>query len=139
MVISFFIAIYFKWIYKGDMEASMQLVIGVLITTIGWITITLLTKPEDDAVLSRFYQKVRPHDFGWKTWLKKSGIKSESSGGGIGKEVLAMVLGCLMVYGYLFGMGYWIYGEGMNAIIWILVGVVCSFSLWKLWGKLSFS
>ncbi|HEX5112606.1 MAG TPA: sodium:solute symporter family protein [Saprospiraceae bacterium] len=139
MIISFCVAIYFEWFYEGSMESSEKLVIGVLITTIGWITVTLFTKPEEDAVLTRFYQKVRPHDFGWKPWLKKTGIKSERNGGGMGKEVLAMLLGCIMVYGFLFGMGYWIYGEALNASIWIAIGIISSYALWKLWRKLSFS
>ena len=140
MVISFVMAIYFEWFYTGQMDSSVKLVVGVLITTIGWVTVTLLTKPESNEVLSKFYQQVKPHPLGWKRWLKATGQTTEiRSGAGGGYELLAMVVGCLMVYGYLFGMGYWIYGEGMYAIIWTAVGLISSWALWRMWGKLSFS
>jgi solute:Na+ symporter, SSS family len=140
MVISFITAVYFEWFYTGQMDSSEKLVVGVSLTTIGWITVTLLTKPETDAVLLKFYQQVKPHAFGWKKWLKANGISVQTNAGaGFGYEILAMILGCLMVYGFLFGMGYWIYGEGMNAIIWLVVGVISSWGLWKMWPKLSFS
>ncbi|HXR79713.1 MAG TPA: hypothetical protein VN763_02295, partial [Saprospiraceae bacterium] len=140
MVISFVMAIYFEWFYTGQMDSSVKLVVGVLITTIGWVTVTLLTKPESNEVLSKFYQQVKPHPLGWKRWLKATGQTTEiRSGAGGGYELLAMVVGCLMVYGYLFGMGYWIYGEGIYAIIWTGVGLISSWALWRMWGKLSFS
>ncbi len=38
-----------------------------IVTTIVWLTVTLLTRPEPDEVLVRFYRHVRPDVRGWKT------------------------------------------------------------------------
>ena len=139
MIISFLVAVYFQWFYTGPMDGSMKLVVGVLITTIGWIAVTLLTKPENDAVLAKFYQQVKPHAFGWRSWLRKVNIPVDTSGSsGFGNELLAMILGCLMIYGFLFSLGYWIYGDIIYASIWFVVGIITSLWLWKLWPKLSF-
>jgi len=35
------------------------------VTTAVWVLVTLLTPPEPDEVLLRFYRKVRPHATGW--------------------------------------------------------------------------
>lgn len=51
----------------------------------------------------------------------------------------AMILGCLMVYGFLFGLGYWIYGELGLAAVYFSVGVISGWILKRMWGKLSFA
>ena len=141
MIISFIVAIYFQMLYTGDLLDHEKLVIGVAITTVGWILVTLLTKPEEDAVLRKFYTQVKPHKGGWNPWLKKMpGLDhSVSPGGGLLPELGAMILGCLMVYGFLFGLGYWIYGEMGLAAVYFSVGVISGWILKRMWGKLSFA
>lgn len=141
MLISFIVAFYFEILYKGDLIAHEKLIIGVLITTIGWITVTLLTKPESDAVLRKFYLQVRPHNAGWKGWLRKTGdieipLDNRSS---LSMEIGAMILGCVMVYGYLFGLGYWIYGDMIKTLLFIGIGFISTIALWRMWPKLSFT
>jgi solute:Na+ symporter, SSS family len=57
MVISFLVAIYFQFVHGAlglpAIDPSMQLVIGVLVTTAGWLTVTFLTPPADAATLGR--------------------------------------------------------------------------------------
>src|SRR5688572_3820154 len=141
MVISFLVAVYFELIYKGDLASHEKLVIGVLITTIGWLLVTFLTKPETDDVLRKFYLQVRPHNAGWKPWLRKTGTADNLADGtsSLGLDISAMLLGCTMVYGYLFGLGYWIYGDIMMTIIFFGVGILSTLILWRMWPKLSFS
>lgn len=141
MAISFLVAVYFEIFYKGGMVAYEKLIVGVLITTIGWVAITLLTKPESDIVLKKFYLQVRPHNVGWRSWLRKTGLieNNNDDRSGVGLEIAAMLIGCLMIYGYLFGIGYWIYGEGVHALISFGVGLISSYLLWRMWPKLSFS
>jgi Na+/proline symporter len=141
MVISFLVAVYFETIYSGQMASHEKLVIGVLITTIGWVAVTLLTAPESDDVLRSFYLRVRPHRLGWNAWLKKSDAlpKADKEGSGMLLELGAMVIGCLMVYGFLFGLGYWIYGQLPNTLISFAVAFGSAWALWKLWPKLSFA
>lgn len=141
MAISFAVAVYFELIYKGDLAAHEKLVIGVVLTTIGWLLVTFLTKPESDEVLRKFYLQVRPHNVGWKGWLRKTGTKdaTRENSSSLGFDLTAMLLGCTMVYGYLFGLGYWIYGDVLMAMIFLGVGVLSTFILWRMWPRLSFS
>jgi SSS family transporter len=140
MVISFIVAVYFELIYTGDMVSHEKLVYGVIITTIGWITVTLLTKPESNDVLLNFYNRVKPHPVGWRPWLKQSNISEGTNGSsGMMLEIWAMVVGCLMVYGFLFGLGYWIYGDWMKMFISLAVGLVSGFVLSRIWPRLTFS
>src|SRR5208337_3160216 len=44
---------------KGALETT-------IVTTIVWLSVTLLTKPEPDETLLRFYRHVRPDVRGWK-------------------------------------------------------------------------
>lgn len=141
MVISFCVAIYFELIYSGSLASHEKLVLGVLITTIGWITVTLMTKPESDEVLRKFYIQVRPHRLGWNAWLRKTPViaAADKEGSGMLLELCAMLIGCLMVYGFLFGLGYWIYGDLMKTLISFGVAIMSSWLLWKMWPKLSFA
>lgn len=142
MAISFIVAIYFELIYKGDLLSHEKLVWGVLITTAGWILVTFMTKPESDQVLEKFYTQVRPHNVGWNRWLRKSSVaaipKTEGSSGML-NEIGAMLIGSLMVYGFLFGIGYWIYGDFIKMSISLLFASLSSWGLYRLWPKLSFS
>lgn len=141
MVISFLVAFYFQFFYEGDLAAHERLIIGVLITTAGWLLVTLLTRPEKDEVLLQFFLRVRPHVIGWKKWLDKTGRTdlAAQQKRTLGLEIAAMLAGCLMVYGILFGLGYWIYGQTMYAIVFMLAGFISMFVLWRIWPRLSFS
>ncbi len=124
MIISFAVACFFQWgapacgltawLESGwraewlDLSA-WKLLIGVAVTTVGWLTVTFLTPKEPEAVLAAFEAKV-------KTNLKD-----------LPRGVLCSVLGCLVIYCGLFGFGYILYGLGdmphATAIGWPLLAV----------------
>ena len=64
MVISFVVALTLTRVDTG-LESWQELLVGVAITTVGWIATTLLTRPTDPATLRSFYQKIRPAGPGW--------------------------------------------------------------------------
>ena len=133
MVISFLVALYFAFVHARlglePVPTHIQLVIGVLITTAGWILVTLATAPESQAVLSRFYTLIRPAAIGWKPVIK-SGLASESirqdqvNPGKLPMQILAMVVGCFLVYAVLFAIGYWLYGQMNYALPALIASVV---------------
>jgi DNA-directed RNA polymerase specialized sigma24 family protein len=45
-------------------DPAFQLVLGVAITTAGWLTVTFLTRPTDRATLRAFYDKIKPISLG---------------------------------------------------------------------------
>src|SRR6185312_7053471 len=47
-------------------EFAWIMIITVAITTVVWLTVTYLTKPESQATLTAFYRRTRPSRTGWE-------------------------------------------------------------------------
>ena len=77
MVISFLVAVYLHFVHTRlgfpVARSDAALVIGVIITTLGWLAVTLLTRPTDRATLQSFYDKIRPAPAGWQRAVDTSG------------------------------------------------------------------
>ena len=138
MVISFLVAIYFQFGHTrlgfASPDPSIALVIGVGVTTLGWLTVNLLTKPTDRATLQSFYDRIRPAPRFWRAGVDTSQVASDGDNPVAG--FLAWFLGCLAVYATLFGTGYILYGR-------IEIGLACaaiaaSIGLWRTMPKLGF-
>ncbi len=127
MGISFLIALIFFINGKLDtplfiLAGHWKLIIGVVITTIGWVIVTLLTKPTDSETLDKFEALI---------------YGSESKFHNIGYKVLAFFLGIIGTYSFLFATGYFIYGNTTLAITLSIVALFCSALLIKNWKKIS--
>jgi Na+/proline symporter len=79
------------------------------VTTVVWVLVTLLTSPEPDDLLLRFYAKVRPHVTGWKRIATLAPELPQTRD--LGQNLLAWALGCAMVYAALFGIGKLCFGQ----------------------------
>lgn len=144
MTVSFVLALYFQFVHPltglPALSESIQLILGVTITTISWIIVTLFTSPTDTPTLRNFYRLTRPGGPGWKKvirdadedndWIEASDVKWDVPFG-----IVLMILGCLAIYGTLFATGYWIYGQYLPATILTIVAGITSFLLIKLWDK----
>ena len=140
MTVSFVVALYFEVLHNrlfDPIEDHWKLLLGVTITTISWLTVTLLTQPESNEVLVRFYEKVRPSSIGWKQVLKNNPSVTEEMGQ-LPFEIMLMVVGSFTVYGALFCIGFWLYGNLISALVAGIIAVSGSIFLIKNWGKLKF-
>lgn len=113
----------------------------VLVTSIIWIGVTYMTKPESDAVLQAFYKKTQPGGPGWKKIInkaKKDQVKLEENDNSwnVPSGILAMLLGCGLIYSIMFATGYWIYGEYTNASLLSITAIICGIFLIKTWKKI---
>jgi Na+/proline symporter len=115
----------------------------VLITTVIWLLFTLITKPEKQETLLKFYVKTQPGGPGWIHVLKKSlhskKIIAENKNWNVPSGILAMLLGCILIYSCLFATGYWIYGETTSAITSSCLAIISSYLLIKAWKKVKSS
>ncbi|MFK8058154.1 MAG: sodium:solute symporter family protein [Saprospiraceae bacterium] len=132
MLISFLVAIYFAKIHEAiggaPLEGHVELLIGVAITTVGWVAVTFLTRPTDPAVLQSFVKQVAPPMMGWKQFESSALATAETSN--LGGQILNAILGVAMTYATLFGVGYMLYGQMGAGGIRIAVAVACAAALW---------
>jgi len=110
----------------------------VLITTIVWIAVTYLTRPEDKDVLRSFYNKVQPGGPGWSRVVKEAitdNVRLEENGSDwvIPKGIAAMLVATTLIYSILFATGYWIYGEIITAVVMTIIATILSIILIKMW------
>jgi len=145
MVISFLVAIYLEFIHPGIgggvLQDHIKLLIGVGITTIGWIIVTLFTPPTTFATLVSFYKHIKPASIGWNPVIKEALLQrvlksDEISQGKLPLQILAMFLGCIAVYSFLFATGYFIYASWIQASICVVVGGLASWVLFILRRKI---
>ena len=113
----------------------------VLITTIIWLLVTYLTPPEENRVLYSFYKQTQPGGPGWKRIITEAQrddvlIVDKKEKWTVPAGILAMVLGCLLVYGCLFATGNWIYGNYTLAIALTVMVAICAFLLIRVWNSM---
>jgi hypothetical protein len=113
-----------------------KLIIGVLITTVGWLSVALLTKPTDMEKLKNFYRKVYPGGPGWKKVYKE--LKGEKISGewDVPYNIINLMLGIIIVYSTIFSTGYWIYGNIFPALVSTGMMIISSLFLIKRWKRL---
>jgi Na+/proline symporter len=146
MVVSFLIALYFQFVHTNlgfaQMESHWQLCVGVAVTTIAWVSVTLTTKPTDLPTLISFYKLTRPGGIGWKAVIeqaKVAGTPIETTvedSRGIAQELLCAFLGCIAVYSALFATGSWLYGQMLPALGLSAVALICAYIIFTIWNKL---
>ncbi len=148
MTVSFILAIYFKLIHVklgfDPIANDIQLVLGVAITTVSWVLVTLLTSPSDKTTLNEFYKITQPGGPGWDKVVsdaKKEGIdlETEKRAWNVPTGILCMLVGSVGIYGALFSTGYFIYGEYLEGFILFSVTILAFVLLRKLMKKLMFT
>ncbi len=126
MAISFVLAIFF-FINKKlatpifEIPGYWQLIIGVFITTVGWIIVTLLTHPTDKETLEKFNQLIFEGEYKFKN---------------IGVKIAAFIAGTIGVYSFLFATGNWIYGNTTLALTLTALTIISMIFLQRIWKKL---
>lgn len=127
MAISFIIAVFF--FVNGKMETPMveiagywQLIIGVIITTIGWVTVTFLTQPSTPKTITNFENLI---------------FDGESKFKNIGAKIVGFITGTIGVYSFLFATGNFIYGKMLLAITLSIVTLLCIYILRRIWKYIS--
>jgi len=99
------------------------------VTTLVWVAVTLLTPAEPEDVLVRFYRKVRPHAAGWKRVALLAPDVEETRD--LGRNLLAWVLGCAMVYAALFGIGGFCLGRPGEGAALLTLAAACAAMLYR--------
>lgn len=96
--------------YAIGMEFPNSFFLTVGFTTLAWIAVTYLTRPETNATLIKFYERVRP-DGNWR--VPGSGITMPKSN--IGILLVCWLSAVAFTYGVLFLTGKLIFAEWIEA------------------------
>jgi Na+/proline symporter len=124
----------------GVFPAWAEFPFVVFVTTSLWLIVTFITPSEDQSVLRSFYKKTQPGGPGWKKIIdaaKNDSVELVDSdeGWSVPSGILAMLLGCLMIYSTMFATGYYIYGDYQLAFPLTGLVIVSAFFLVKIWKK----
>lgn len=138
MIVSLVVALTFTFTDGMGLEGWQQLLAGVVITTIAWVSAAFFFSPTDEETLRSFYSKIRPGGRGWTRVAAAVGADAAEDGSDFPLAVLGMVLGAGMIYGALFATGYTIYGQTGPAVVVGLLAAACAFGLVRIWPNIRF-
>ena len=142
MIVSFLVALAFEFIIPNNFSVEEKLIIGVTITTISWLTVTMITPPSSMDVLQNFYKKIQPGGPGWKKIVEESEnsgviISGKKEKWDVPSGILCMVFGSISVYSVLFGVGYILYSKTMLGLVFVVISAISVLLLMKFWKRLS--
>ena len=108
MVFSFLVAVGMEIWAPDGMDPWKIFLYSVLLTTLGWIVVTLLTPAESKEVLESFEASIRG------AGDDKTAFRTE-----IKKGIFLAIATALAIYGLLFGTGAFLFGEVSQAFGWL--------------------
>ena len=100
-----------------------------LVTTVVWIIVTLFTSKEPDEILVSFYRKVRPQITGWRpiAALAPEIVPTRD----LPRNLWCWILGCIMTYSALFGVGKLLLREWLPGLILSFVAIATATQMWR--------
>ncbi|HJP94313.1 MAG TPA: sodium:solute symporter family protein [Pyrinomonadaceae bacterium] len=122
-VVSIFLQVVLKWDSDKPRDFAYLMLVTVGITTIVWITVTVLTRAEPIEKLVAFYRRVQPEGPGWNGVAAEAGMSASHAQGNLSLQFVNWILGCALIYGSLFGIGKLIFKEWATGAIFLLVAI----------------
>ena len=108
------------------------MIITVAVTTVVWLSVTFLTKPETEETLVKFYVRARPAGPGWlriaRKWDRHPGRSPKTSS--LWYSALDWLSGCALIYGVLFGTGKLLLGEWPAGFLLLGIGLAGGSLIW---------
>ena len=123
-IVSIYLQVVVKWNSDDPKQFAYLMLVTVGITTIVWVSITLLTAPEPVEKLISFYNRVRPEGPGWNRIAAQAGHAASHAQGRLSLQFANWILGCALIYGSLFGIGKLIFKEWMAGAVYLLIAVI---------------
>ena len=126
--VSLFLQLVLKWDSDRPRDFAYIMMATVGITTIVWLMVTWLTPPESEATLTAFYRKVRPQGPGWARVARAIGAAPTGSSSLV-RQITNAVLGCVLVYSALFGVGEILLRSALIGIGLLAVSALAAFAI----------
>jgi Na+/proline symporter len=125
--VSLYLQIALGWNGDEPHDFAYIMLVTVGVTTVIWLLVTLLTAPESSETLQTFYRRVRPHGPGWKPVAGMSGVPPVA--GSLLRELLNALLGCVLVYSALFGVGEMLLRSAALGLGLIAISALAAFAI----------
>ncbi len=110
-------------------EFAYLILLTVGVTTIVWLSVTFLTKPEPKEVLLAFYRRVRPSASLWGPIAREAADVRPQKEGLF--NLMDWLLGVAMIYAFLFGAGNIIFGRTGLGFIFLVAGLAFSAIIYR--------
>jgi len=133
MITAFVVSVALQTIGGLDSDRPLDfahiVVVTVAVTTVVWLAVTFLTRPESDSTLVAFYRRTRPSRAGWGP-VATLAPDVRPSAGGLG-NLIDWVAGCVLVYGVLFGVGKLLLQETLAGLVLLGVAAVAGAIIYR--------
>jgi Na+/proline symporter len=133
MICAFVVSLALQLGFGLDTDQPKQfawiMITTVAITTIAWLAVTYLTKPESPATLTAFYRRTRPSRTGWAPIAALAPDVKVSSDGL--SNLLDWIAGCALIYGVLFGTGKLLLHETGVGLLLLGLGLLGGFVIYR--------
>ncbi|HEY7290554.1 MAG TPA: sodium:solute symporter family protein [Vicinamibacterales bacterium] len=127
-LVSLYLQIIVGWDSDQPRDFAYLMLVTVSLTTIAWLVVTWLTKPESDETLTAFYQRVRPQGPGWAPIASRVHVERSGS---LPIEVFNALVGCVLIYSTLFGVGELLLGSAIVGSVLLLLGAASAVTIAK--------
>ncbi|MCK9167222.1 MAG: Na+:solute symporter [Bacteroidales bacterium] len=122
---------------------TMKLLIAVGVTTLAWLLTTLLTQPEKQATLRKFYRVTRPGGPGWKEVIDQARAegdlideKDHGKKWEMPLQILCIFVGCIVIYSFLFAIGSFVFKHVITGTVLMTLALASTYLLFRLFSKL---
>lgn len=102
-------------------DFGLQLLVTTAITTVIWVAAMLLTPPESEATLNKFYVKIRLGGPGWARQQSQTGLAPLQD---LGKDILRVFASSLILFGSMFTVGGFLLLQTLTGWISLVIAVI---------------
>ena len=107
---------------------AKTLLVTIVVTSVVWMTVTFMTDPEPQSKLLEFYKRVRPGITGWKPIAALAPEIAPVHD--VLYNLMDWLLGCLMVYMAMFGIGELLLGSASTGLIFFLIAAASGYGIY---------
>jgi len=134
MVAAFVVSISLQWVsFAGNSSVvfAKTAMITTAATTFVWLITTLLTRPEADDRLLKFYRKVQPTVHGWERIARLAPEIAPVRD--LASNAFDWVMGCTLVYCCMFGIGELVLQAWLAGFLLLAIAAVAGYLIyWSL-------
>jgi Na+/proline symporter len=113
----------------NDLSYYGKLSLIISVSTVVWLSVTLLTRPVEEEKLKGFVRLVRPGGVGWQQIRRL--LPDMQEGESLSGAFVEWIYGCLFVIGLTIGAGKAILGFYPSAFAWLLLGFATGWLMLK--------